>query len=109
MAIELTAPALPLKVDANGVVRVGGTRETLDTVVGAFLAGCTAEGIVEKYPAIGLSDVYATIAYYLANRLGVDAYLETARAQGLAVRRENERRWNPQGFRERLLRRQASR
>ena len=108
MAIDLAAPALPLRIDTSGVVRVGATRVTLDTVVGAFLAGCTAEGIAEKYPAVGLPDVYATIAYYLQNRRDVDAYLEAARAEGQVVRRENERRRNSQGFRERLLRRQAS-
>jgi hypothetical protein len=34
---------VPLEVDADGVVRVGGTRVTLDTIVDAFREGATAE------------------------------------------------------------------
>jgi len=34
---------LPLALDRHGVVKVGGTRITLDTVVKAFIRGVTAE------------------------------------------------------------------
>jgi hypothetical protein len=40
-----TIERVPLHTDADGVVRVAGTRVTLDTVVGAFEAGATAEEI----------------------------------------------------------------
>ena len=50
MSLTLTAPALPLATDADGVIRVAGTRVTLDTVWSAFESGASAEEIVEQYP-----------------------------------------------------------
>jgi uncharacterized protein (DUF433 family) len=69
--------AVPMKVDRHGVIRVGGTRVRLDTVIFAFNEGCTAEEIVSQYPTLKLADVYAVIAYYLNNRVEIDAYLST--------------------------------
>ena len=43
MIFEVVADPIPLQTDADGVVRVGGTRVTLDTVVAAFADGATAE------------------------------------------------------------------
>lgn len=37
MSLTIVNEVLPLTVDVAGVVRVGGTRVTLDTVVAAFL------------------------------------------------------------------------
>ncbi len=104
----LVARPAPLQTDEDGVIRVGGTRVRLDTVIGAFHNGCTAEEILLKYPALQLTDIYAVITYYLWNRADVDAYLEARRQRADEVRRENEARFPPQGVRERLLaRRQA--
>lgn len=55
--IPLVTEPVPLYADEDGVVRVGGTRVTLDSVVAAFRLGETAEGIVESYPALCLADV----------------------------------------------------
>lgn len=95
--------AVPIRADADGVVRVAGTRVTLDTVVVAFKEGATAEEIAQQYPSVGLADVYAVIGYYLRQKEKVEAYLEQRRTQAEGVRRENERRFDPQGIRERLL------
>jgi len=35
---------------------VAASRVTLDTLVGAFLNGCTVEEIVMKYPSLDLGD-----------------------------------------------------
>jgi uncharacterized protein (DUF433 family) len=99
----LSPRAAPLCTDAGGVVRVGATRVTLDTVVGAFLNGCTAEEIATKYPVLDLADVYAVIAYYLWNREAIDAYLGERAAEGQAAQAEAERRSTSAGLRERLL------
>ncbi len=103
MALTIAAEVAPLKTDRHGVVRVGGTRVTLDTVVYAFREGAAAEEIACRYPALDLADIYATITYYLRNRGAVDAYLRQREAQSEAVRQENETRLDPQGIRERLL------
>jgi len=58
----------PLAADAQGVLRVGGTRVTFETVVGAFLDGATAEEIAEQYPVLPLAHVYALPATICANK-----------------------------------------
>lgn len=42
-------------------MRVAKARVTLDTVVTAFLEGCTAEEISEQYPSLELSDIYLLV------------------------------------------------
>ena len=103
MSLLLTAEPMPLVTDADGVVRIGNTRVTLDTVVAAFREGLTAEGIVEQYPSLQLGEVYAVIGYYLRHQTEVDAYLQERQRHAAEVRQENERRFNPIGVRERLL------
>lgn len=99
----LSAQPAPLRADADGVLRVGSSRVTLETVVGAFCNGCTAEEIVMKYPSLDLTDVYATITYYLWNRAEIDVYLTQREAEARAVRDEVERRQPSADIRERLL------
>jgi uncharacterized protein (DUF433 family) len=109
VTLSLAAEPVPLRLDADGVARVGGTRVTLDTVVEAFHDGASAEEIAEQYPSLDLGDVYAAIWYYLRHRLEVDAYLEEGRQRSAAVRAENEARFDPRGLRDRLLARRAAR
>ena len=103
ITLQIQPIPLPLAVDKNGVVKVGGTRVTLDTVVKAFIRGATAEEIAQQYPSLALSDIYATISYYLQNRKEVDKYLGKRKKQAQAVKRESEKRLDPHGIRERLL------
>mgnify|MGYP001576865920 CR=1 FL=1 len=101
--LQIQPIPLPLAFDKNGVVKVGGTRVTLDTVIKAFIRGATPEEVAQQYPSISLSDVYVTISYYLQNRKEVDKYLEKRKKQAQAVKRENEKRLDPHGIRDRLL------
>ena len=86
-------------------MRVGGTRVTLDSVVGAFLQGATAEDIVRKYPTLNLADVYAVLSYYLRRRADVDAYLREQEREAVAIRRriEADSNHNQNDIRARLL------
>jgi len=95
-----------LKVDADGVVRVGGTRVTLDSVITAFSSGATAEQIVQQFPTLKLADVYAAIAYYLHSPEEVERYLEMRHDQAAITRADNEAKFDPQGLRDRLMARQ---
>lgn len=97
----------PLVTDPDGVVRVSGTRVTLDTLATAFAEGLMAEEIVYEYPSLPLADVYGVLGYYLRHRAEVDAYLRERRSQVDAVRRQNEARFDPHGIRERLLARKT--
>ncbi len=98
----MTNEPIPINKTADGVLLVGNTRVTLDTVVSAFCEGVTAEGIAEQYPSLQLFEIYSVIAYYLRHQAEVNAYLQQRRAQAESVRRENEGRFNPVGVRARL-------
>jgi len=51
----LNAEAPPLHMDADGVVRIAGTRVALDTGDRAYQDGATAEEIVQSYDALDLA------------------------------------------------------
>ncbi len=108
LALTIVAEPPPLDTDVNGVIRVGSTRVTLDTVVLAFQEGATAEEIVYQYPALKLADVYAVLAYYLQRQAEVDMYVQRRRDQAQTVRERNEAQFDPQGIRERLLARRST-
>ena len=109
MSLAIKAEPAPLAVAADGIVRVGGTRVTLDTVVAVFKQGATAEEIVHRYPSLRLGDVYASIAFYLNHQEDVEAYLQQRQQQAQEVRQMNEARFDPQGLRDRLLARRIER
>ena len=105
----LTPRPAPIRTDADGVARVGGTRVRLDTIITSFNAGSAPEEIVLKYPTLDLTDVYSVITYYLWHRAEVDAYLEERRKVADEARRETEARFPRDGVRERLLARRKDR
>jgi uncharacterized protein (DUF433 family) len=73
LVLELEAP--PLREDATGAIRVGNSRVLLELVIRAFQDGASSESIVQRYSSLLLSDVYATIGYYLRHQEAVEAYL----------------------------------
>ena len=99
----IAAEPVPIKADAAGVLRVGGTRVTVDAIVEAFYDGASAETIADQYSSVQLADVYSTIAFYLHHKEEVDEYLKRRDEQAAEVRKEIEARWPPDGVRERLL------
>jgi uncharacterized protein (DUF433 family) len=103
MSLMVSPEPVPLEADRDGVMRVGGTRVTLDTVVAVFSEGATAEEIVQQYTSLRLADVYAVIGYYLRHQKEVDDYLRQRQQQAAEVRRSNEARFDPAGVRDRLL------
>ena len=106
MSLSIPNDPIPLKIDNHGVMRVGGTRVTLDIIVAAFNRGATAEEIVHQYPSLYLADVYDIIAYYLRRREEVEAYLSHRQEQADRIREQNQSRFDPNGVRDRLLARQ---
>jgi uncharacterized protein (DUF433 family) len=69
-----------------------GTRVSLDSVAYAFLRGESPEGIAESFPALALEQVFRAIAFYLANRDTIDAYLQAGRAEFARMRDEARRK-----------------
>jgi uncharacterized protein (DUF433 family) len=59
----------------EGVLKVGDTRVSLDTVVYHFNDGEDAAQIQDQYDSMPLAQVHAAIAYSLHNKAEVDAYI----------------------------------
>ncbi|MBV6466389.1 MAG: DUF433 domain-containing protein [Anaerolineae bacterium] len=105
--VELTE-IIPLRTDRDGVIRVGKTRVTLDTIVDAFKDGAAAEEIAYQYPTVPLADIYSVIGHYLRQKKEVEAYLKRREKFATEVRTQNETRFDATGIRERLLARRKS-
>lgn len=108
MSHSLQTKPVPLTTNEQGVMRVGDTRVSFDTVIFAFKQGSTPEEIVADYSTLDLADVYAVITYYLQNQAEVEDYLQRRQAQRDEVRREMEARFPQAGLRERLLARRRT-
>jgi uncharacterized protein (DUF433 family) len=103
MAEALTAEPAPLTFGNDGVMRVRGTRVTLETMLAAFADGATAEEIAQRYPSISLADTYQVIGYCLRHSAELEPYLAERRQNFCDTRLSNESRWPPAGIRDRLL------
>ncbi len=108
MVLTVEPQPIPLTTSPDGVVRVTGTRVPLETVVRAFHQGATPEDIAQDFPTVTLGQVYAVLAFYLAHRDEVDAYVAERAAASDAARAAHETRLNPEGLRARLLAQQAN-
>ena len=97
----------PLVQEADGTVRISGSRVTLDTLVGAFQKGATAEQIQDSFPSISLRQIYGAIAYYLEHEAEVEAYLKMRRGEAETIRHEIESQQDTAGFKARVRARRA--
>jgi uncharacterized protein (DUF433 family) len=98
---------IPLIAAPDGVLRINGSRVSLDTLISAFRDGATPEEIVQQYPSLPLGDVYEVIGYALRHPEEVESYFKERQNSSAEVRAANELRANPDGIRERLLARRA--
>ena len=57
----------------GGRARVAGRRVPVSSIYRWFLRGRAPEDILEKYEAVSLAEIYAAIAYALANREEIGA------------------------------------
>jgi uncharacterized protein (DUF433 family) len=103
MTLTIALEPTPIETDACGIIRIAKTRVTLDTVVTAFLEGCTPEEIKEQYPSLQLSDIYLVIGYYLRHRDEIQKYLVERQRQSSITQETTEQTFNPIGIRDRLL------
>jgi uncharacterized protein (DUF433 family) len=109
LILSETTASVPLVMDQAGVLRVNGTRVSLDSVIFAFNEGSTPEEIAQQYTTLNLADIYAVISYYLQNHDEVVEYLRGRKTQRAELRKEVESRFDPQGIRDRLLARKRPR
>jgi uncharacterized protein (DUF433 family) len=99
----------PIVEDSDHVLRIAGTRVTLDSVVIAFDLGATPEEIVQRYPTLNLAGVYAVIAFVLQHRDTVNAYLADRDKRSAETKAEADERFPGKELRSRLLARRADR
>ncbi|HEV3470433.1 MAG TPA: DUF433 domain-containing protein [Pyrinomonadaceae bacterium] len=90
MATLDSTQILPLRMTEDGTIRVADSRVTLDSIVHHYKLGASAEQIAQKFPALGLADVYAAITYYLGHEETVEEYLREQEAKGDEVQKEIE-------------------
>ena len=100
----LPDPVQHVNVDKHGVLRVGTNRISLDSVVYAFREGESPETIRQNWPLLSLEQVYAAIAFYLANREKVDEYLRRQEAIWAAFRQKCDASPSPVALRLRAIR-----
>ncbi len=75
MLTTTTVLDVPVRTDEHGIIRVSGTRVTLETIVARYRQGDSPETIHDGFPTVALGDIYAVIAWYLAHQEEVDRYM----------------------------------
>ena len=102
---------VPLVHSEDGTIRVTGSRVTLDSIVGEFKRGSTAEEIQQDFPSLSLRQVYGAISYYLDHVDAVEEYLAEQRKAAEATQKFIETQIETGSLRRRLreLRCQAPR
>lgn len=103
MSVVVSTSEIKLTETKAGVLRIGDTRVSLDSVIIAFNQGSAPEEIVYDYDSLTLSEVYAAISYYLQNQNKIDSYLLARASQNEQRREAVEAHSNLIGIRERLL------
>jgi uncharacterized protein (DUF433 family) len=104
--MDMPTVAIPLRTDEDGVIRIGDTRITLETIVACHKRQDTPEQIHEGFSTLALADIYAVVAYYLANTQEVDAYIQHVEEEGEQLRKVWEAEHPPTLTKATLLARQ---
>ena len=81
MSIAIDAMLVSTPDVCGGRIRIDGTRITVHRVTTLYKRGQSAEDIAQTYPHLSLSQIYAALAYYHANREDIDSALSAADAQ----------------------------
>lgn len=103
MAAVIDTFPKPVRRDKYGVLRVGNTRISLDSVVRLFNEGSDAAEIQYNYDTLSLAQIYGAISYYLHNKKSIDAYLKRREKEIEDLREQTRREFPPKITREMLL------
>ena len=103
MTVNVSTIEFRYNLTTAGVMRIGSTRVSLDSVIHAFKQGYSPEEIALDFDSLSLGEVYSAINYYLQNKSQVEKYLAKRAIQDEEVRSEIETRFNPQAIRDTLL------
>lgn len=104
MITEFEVVAIPLEKNEQGVIRITGTRVSLDSILHAYYnGGATPEEIVIRFPTCTLENIYTVISWALNNAEFVAAYLADQKAQYHLHEKEIKQTYPSSGLRQRLL------
>ena len=87
MKLDEALPDL-LTRTSEGVLRITGTRITLDSVIQAFHDGATPEEMCQDFSGLALAHIYSVLAFYLTQQEAVDAYLKEQAQATTIIRQE---------------------
>lgn len=73
----------------GGQIRIEGTRITVHRIATLYKQGQSPEEVVQTYPHLTMSGVYAALAYYHANRDEIESELAAADALYDELQRQN--------------------
>ena len=77
MPLDFSPMPVPLTRTDTGALRIGKTRISLEWVIHEFRnEGATVQELMATFDTLSEFEVYAVIAYYLANRKAVDEYVQ---------------------------------
>lgn len=92
MTLTLAPPAPPITQWPDGSYRITGTRILLEMFIWVYShEHLTAEQLVNEWPTITLERAHGALAYYLANKDEVDAYVEAQRIEEERIVEEDKR------------------
>jgi uncharacterized protein (DUF433 family) len=104
MISEFEVVSIPLETNAQGVIRIKGTRVSLDSILHAYYEdGATAEEIVLRFPTCAIEDIYTILSWALNNRDIVSDYLSSQLARRKQIESELREEYPSSGLRQRLL------
>lgn len=98
MSVPGTTSSTILARDADGVIRLAGTRVSLDSVIWSFRSGESIEELADAFPELSPTEIEAAVSYYRENRQEVDEYLDSRSRAAEAVERGIERDF-PEAYR----------
>ncbi len=75
MSVEIDKLLVRSPDVCGGLLRINGTRMTVNQVVVWYKQGYTPEEITDQYPHLTLAQIYTALAYYHANREEIEAEL----------------------------------
>lgn len=102
MSLAVATDPTPIRIDADGTVRVAETNVRLQTIVHCHQQGYTPERIHESFPSVSLPDVYGVVSYYLRHKDEVDAYIAENEAEADRLQEKLEAEYPTRELRTRL-------
>lgn len=103
MTVSVSTSEFRYNRTAAGVIRIGASRVSLDSVVIAFKQGYSPEEIALDFDSLTLGEVYSAINHYLQNREEIENYLKERARQSEEIRTDVETRFDPASIRDSLL------